>query len=177
MLNLLQSSVCGNESVSVANGNNNTHFLSKNLQRNGNLRSENFEENIKIEQITSGDQIAFIKIRDQVPLPPIVKPQYDRRTQFQKLFLQSYPDFFLQYCLCIHKKVEPDDPNSVSGLANGEHNDKYGANSFLLNHTQIIPITVHPTKYEYVILSSFHIIMSLEMIIIIIIPNNFVELA
>lgn len=151
MLNLLQTSVCGSESASTANRNNNTHFLNKNLQRNGNLRSANFEENIKIEQISSGDQIAYIKIRDQISSPPVVKPPYTRRTLFQKFFLQSYPQFFRHYCMCMHGKIEPDDPNSMSGRENGHYNNKYGANSFLLNHTQIIPITVHPTKYEYVI--------------------------
>lgn len=149
MLNLLQSGVCGSESVNAANGNN-AHFLNRNLQSNGNLRTENFEENLKIEQITTGDKIAYIKIRDEVPSAPAIKSEMRRQSQLSRIFQQNYPDFFRNYCMCMHSKVEPDDLNTVSVLTNGTYNDKYGTNSFLLNHTQIIPVTVHPPKYEYV---------------------------
>lgn len=152
MLNLLHSGVCGNENVTTVKKAD-AHFLSKNLQQNGNLRSEDFDENMKIEQITSGNKIAFIKIRDEMPSPTSVKTELHRRTQNQRYFFQRYPDFFRQYCVCLHRKIEPDDLNTVSSLAD----DKYGANSFLLNRTPIIPITVDPTTY--VIFSFFFIII------------------
>lgn len=143
MINLLHSGVCGSESVTTVNGAN-SHFLSKNLQQNGKFQSENFEENMKIEQITSGNRIAFIKIRDEIPSPTSVKTELNRRAQHQnKYFFQKYPDFFRQYCMCLHSKIEPDDLNTVSSLAD----DKYGANGFLLNRTPIIPITVDPNTY------------------------------
>lgn len=145
MLNLLQSNICGrnSENNDTANGNDN-HFLNKNLQQNGNLRSEQFEENMKIEQITSGDRIAFIKIGDNVPTSATSqKNENNKRTKFQQFFALNYPDFFRQYCFCMHRKIEPDDLDTVSTLSD----DKYGANSFLLNRTPIIPITVDPTKY------------------------------
>lgn len=154
MLNLLQSRVSGvSESVNQLNGNN-AHFLNRNLQNNGNFRTEHFDEHLTIEQITNGDKIAYIKIQDDIQSTPTIKSNVRRRSQFQRFFQHKYPDFFRQYCMCMHAKVEPDDLNTVSGITNDNYTDKYDNNSFLLNHTQIIPITVHPPKYEYVISST-----------------------
>lgn len=145
MLNLLQSGVCGNESVTTVNGGANAHFLTKNLQHNEKLRSDQYDETMKIEQMTNGDRIAFIKIRDDLPSPTSAKTELHRRTQNQRYFFQKYPDFFRQYCMCLHRKIEPnpDDLNSESSSTD----DKYGANGFLLNRTPIIPITVDPQAY------------------------------
>lgn len=146
MLNLLQTNICGSNSASnSAKNRNDNHFLNKNLQQNGHLRSEQFEENMKIEHITSGNQIAFIKIRDNLTSATSVKNENKKRTKFQQFFAENYPDFFHHYCPCMQRKIEPDDLNTVSTLAD----DKYGANSFLLNRTPIIPITVDPKKYIY----------------------------
>lgn len=143
MLNLLQSNMCGGNSTNSATVND-SHYLSRNLQRSGDLRTEQFEESIKIEQITSGDGIAYIKIRDDVGSATSVKSELHNRTQFQRKFLHKYPAFLRHYCMCLHRKIEPsDDLNSVSCLTE----DKYGANGFLLNRTPIIPITAYPTKY------------------------------
>lgn len=164
MINLLQTNIRGSANTSVANNNNNnnttntkntSHFLSQNLQQNGNLKSDKFEKTMKIEEISSGDQIAFIKIQDELSSSsssPIKPSKFQHRTQFQKFFMQFYSDFFRQYCMCMHKKVEPDDLVSVHNHTHNDdhYNDKYAANSFLLSHTSIIPITVVPKKYEYV---------------------------
>lgn len=145
MLNLLHSSVCGSDSVNTVNANG-SHFLNENLQQNGNLKSEHFDENMKIEHIASVDKVAYIKIRDEISAPPPpLKPEVHHRTKFQKFFLQKYPDFFRHYCLCMHRKIEPNDLNNVSSLAD----DKYGANSFLYNRTPIIPITTDPKTYVH----------------------------
>lgn len=151
MINLLQSNVCGSADVSAARNINNTHFLGRNLQTNATLTSEKFQETMKIEQISSGDQIAFIKIQDDLSsTSPRKPPKFRRQTQFQKFFVQHYPDFFRHYCMCLHTKVQPDDPITVTNQTDGHYNEKYAANSFLLSHTSIIPITVVPKKYEYV---------------------------
>lgn len=143
MLNLLQSNICGSNNANNTTNVNDSHFLGKNLQQNGQLKSEQFEENMKIEHVTSGNRIAFIKIRDDVPSATSVKHENQNRTNFHKFFLQKYPNFFRQYCLCMHRKVEPDDLNTVPYLAD----DVYKTNSFLLNRTPIIPITVDPKTY------------------------------
>lgn len=173
MINLLQSNVCGRARISSAEtikNNNNmkkSSFLSQNLQQNGNLKSEKFDETMKIEQISSGDQIAFIKIQDDLSSPSPIKPaqKFQRQTSFQKFFMQFSPDFVGQYCLCMHRKVEPDDPISVHNHqhhTNDDHyNDKYAANSFLLSPTSIIPITVVPQTYEYVIFCVVYLFCSL----------------
>lgn len=152
MLNLLHSSVCGSsDNVNTANAND-SHFLSENLQQNGNLKSKHFDEKMKIEHIASVDKIAYIKIRDDViSAPPPIKPEVNCRTKFQKFFLQKYPDFFRHYCLCMHRKIEPNDLNNVSSLAD----DKYGANSFLFNRTPIIPITDDPKTYVHFVADLF----------------------
>lgn len=139
MLNLIQTNMCGGNNTNAANETE-SHYLSSNLQQNGNLRTEQFEESMKIEQITSGDRIAYIKISDDVVVSPTsAKSELENRRH--RYFLQKYPDFFRHYCLCLHRKVEPDDLNTVSRLVD----DKY--NGFLLNRTPIIPITVDPKKY------------------------------
>lgn len=175
MINLLQSNVCGRARVNSAPNNNNNNddnnsnnnmkkssFLSQNLQQNGNLNSDKFDETMKIEQISSGDQIAFIRIQDDLSSPSPIKAsqKFQRQTSFQKFFTQFYPDFIGQYCLCMHRKVEPDDLISVHNhqyqhMNDDHYNDKYAANSLLLSPTTIIPITVVPTKYEYVIFVFF----------------------
>lgn len=138
MLNLLQSNMCGGNSANTPNVND-SHYLSKNLQRNGDLRTDEFEESIKIEQITSDNRVAFIKIRDDVASATSIKNELHHRNQFHN-FLYKY---LRHYCMCLHRKVEPDDLNTVSCLAE----DTYGVTGFLLNRTPIIPITVYPTKY------------------------------
>lgn len=168
MINLLQSNVCGRATRSAPNNNNDNNnndtnaskkssFLSQNLQQNGNLNSEKFDETMKIDEISSGDQIAFIKIQDDLSSPSPIKAakQFQRQTQFQKFFMKFYPDFVGQYCLCMHRKVQPDDLITVHNYhhhhtSDDHYSDKYAANSFLLSHTSIIPITVVPQKYEYV---------------------------
>lgn len=163
MINLLQSNVCGRATRSAPNNtdNNNNNpkkssFLSQNLQQNGNLTSEKFDETMKIDEISSGDQIAFIKIEDGLSSPSPTKPaKFQRQTSFQKFFMQFYPDFVHQYCLCRHRKVQPDDLITVHNhhhhhSSDDHYSDKYAANNFLLSHTSIIPITVVPQKYEYV---------------------------
>lgn len=136
MLHLLQTNICRENSTS------NSRNLSENLQRNGNLRTE---ERVKIEHITNDDRIAYIKIGDDMTSAKSVKSKPHKQTIFHKYFFQKYPDFFRHYCLCLHRKIEPDDddPNTVTILSD----DKYGANSFLLNRTPIIPITIDPKKY------------------------------
>lgn len=142
MLNLLHSNMCGGNSTNSANVND-SHYLNSNLQRSGDLRTEQFDDRLKIEQITTGDRIAFIKIRDDMASATSVKSELHKRNQFHEYFLHKYPNFLRHYCMCLHRKIEPDDLNTVSCLAE----DKFGANSFLLNRTPIIPITVYPTKY------------------------------
>lgn len=163
MINLLQSNVCGRATRSAPNNNDSNNnnpkrssFLSQNLQQNGNLTSEKFDETMKIDEISSGDQIAYIKIEDDLSSPSPVKPaKFQRQTQFQKFFMQFYPDFVHQYCLCMHRKVQPDDlitahNNHHHHSSDDHYSDKYAANNFLLSHNSIIPITVVPQKYEYV---------------------------
>ena len=141
MINLLQSNMCGGSRTNSATVHD-SHYLSRNLQRNGDFRTEQFDERIKIEQITNGDRIAYIKIRDDMPPSAAsVKSDLHNRTKFH--FLHKYPNFLRQYCMCLNRKIEPDDLNTVSSIVD----DKYGANSFLLNRTPIIPITSYPTKY------------------------------
>lgn len=166
MINLLQSNVCGRASRSEPENNDTNNnakkssFLSQNLQQNGNLNSEKFDETMKIDDISSGDQIAFIKIQDDLLASPSpIKPahKFQRQTQFQRFFMQFYPDFFRQYCSCMHRKVQPDDLITVHSFHNhhssdDHYGDKYAANrNFLLSPSSIIPITVVPQKYEYVI--------------------------
>lgn len=152
MINLLQPIVCGSADISAAKSINNSYILKQNLQKNEIIKSEKFQETMKIEQISSGDQIAFIKIQDGLSSPsPLKPPKFQRQTQFQKFFMQYYPDFFHQYCMCMHTKVEPDDLITATNHTDDHYNEKYAANSFLLSHTSIIPITVVPKKFEYVI--------------------------
>lgn len=159
MINLLQSNACGRADIVAANNIKNSQFLNQNRPKpNANLSSDHFEETMKIEHISSGDQIAFIKIQDGLssssPIKQTAPSQFQRRTPFQKFCMEFYPDFFRQYCMCMQGKVEPNDlittVNNHHRHTNDHYNDKYAANSFLLSHTSIIPITVVPKKYEYV---------------------------
>lgn len=146
MLNLLQSNMCGgnNHNTNSANGNDSHYSISSYPQQNNNSRTERVDENMKIEHSTSGDRIAFIKIpHEMTSSTSVTTSELHNRRQFHKYFLQKYPDFFRQYCMCLHRKIEPDDLNTVSCIVD----DKYGANSFLFNRTPIIPITVDPKKY------------------------------
>lgn len=151
MLNLLQSNICGRANRSPEKSTENSQIPNRNLRISDNLNSDNFEETMKIEQISSGDQIAFIKIQDDLssPTQPHKPSKFQRQSSFQTFFMQVYPNFFRQYCMCMHKKVEPDDLITVTDHHIDDHyNDKYAANSFYLSHASIIPITVVPKKYE-----------------------------
>lgn len=164
MINLLQSSACGRTDVGEANNTKNAQFLGQNLQKNANLKSEKLEDTMKIEHISCGDQIAFIKIQDDLSSASPIKKRasdFHRRTQFQKFFMELYPDFMRHYCLCMQRKVEPNDPINMNSHHRDHYNDdhynnhKYAANSFLLSHTSIIPITVVPKKYELYLCIAF----------------------
>lgn len=135
MLSLLHSSFCGSDSVNVANRIS-LNLRNKNFQQNDYSNNNgNFEENIKMEN----DRISVIMLKSP-PLPPInpIQPRPShRRSSFQKLFSKNYPDFFRNYCLCINRKIEPDDPIEIIDPASSKYETDNNP-----NHTPIIPITV-----------------------------------
>lgn len=148
MLNLLQSGMCGSESGNApADNGNSAHFFNRNLQRSSDLKSQ---QSAKVEHIAGENDIAYIRIRDEVSSPTPAKMELQKRTHFQRLFKHKYPDFLRHYCMCLHNKIEPDDLNTAPTTTD----DIYGANSFLLNRTPIIPITVDPTKYVQTLMTN-----------------------
>lgn len=137
MLNLLQSSLCGSDTVNVINRMS-VNPKNQNVQHNSN---RNYEKNIKMES----DQISVILLKGS-PTPainPVLTQTSNRRSSFQKFFLQNYPEFFKNYCLCLNRKIEPDDQIEVIGPASKtfESNNNYS------NRNTIIPITVPLKMY------------------------------
>lgn len=138
MLNLLQSSLCGSDTVNVINRIA-VNTKTQNVMQHNNNR--NFEENIKMES----DQISVIALKSS-PTPqinPVFRKTSNRRSSFQKFFLQNYPEFFKNYCSCLNRKIEPDDPIEVIDAANKtfESNNNYSTRN------TIIPITVALKMY------------------------------
>lgn len=136
MLNLLQSSLCGSDTVNVINRNS-VNPKNQNVQHNSN---RNFEENIKMES----DQISVIVLKGS-PTPainPVLTQTSNRRSSFQKFFLQNYPEFFKNYCLCLNRKIEPDDPIEVIDPAS----KTLESNNYSTRNT-IIPITMALKMY------------------------------
>lgn len=137
MLNLLQSSLCGSDGVNIINRIS-VFPKNQNVQQNSN---RNFRENIKMES----DQISVIVLKGS-PTPainPILAQTSDRRSSFQKFFLKNYPEFFKNYCLCLHRKVEPDDPIEVIDPARKAFES---VNNHLAKNT-VIPTTVALEMY------------------------------
>lgn len=143
MLNLLQSSLCGSDSVV----NRNASIIKNGIHSHNNNLNNNFDQNIKMEN----DRISVITLKCP-PLPPInsIPSQTpSRRSSFPNFFSQKYPDFFKNYCLCINRKIEPDD----TLIETNEHEHAQSTNSKIenvinyQNHTSIVPITVALKMY------------------------------
>lgn len=131
MLNLLHSSLCGSDRISVNPKN-------QNVQHNNN---RNFEKNIKMES----DHISVIVLKSS-PMPainPVLTQASNRYSSFQKFFLRNYTEFFKNYCLCLNRKIEPDDPIEVVDPASKtfESNNNYSTRN------TVIPITVALKMY------------------------------
>lgn len=139
MLNLLQSSLCGSDTVNVINRIS-VNPKNQNVVQHNNNR--NFEENIKMDS----DKISVIVLKSS-PTPainPALRKASNRRSSFQKFFLQNYPEFLKNYCLCLNRKIEPDDPIEVVDAASktfASNNNNYSTRN------TIIPITVALKMY------------------------------
>lgn len=136
MLNLLQSSLCGSDTVNVINRIP-MNRKNQNVHKN---KTRNFEENIKMES----DQISVIVLKTSPT--PAINPVSNRRSSFQKFFLQNYPEFFKNYCLCLNRKIEPDDPIEVVDAASKTFESNNYNNNYSTRNT-IIPITVALKMY------------------------------
>lgn len=66
--------------------------------------------------------------------------------QFVKRFFRKYPQFFQNYCFCLHRKVEPMTSDPVDGFRNGT--PLSGANT-----TPIIPVSIDPNVYVAISIS------------------------
>lgn len=137
MLNLLQSSFCGSDTMNIIN-----RILvnpkNQNVQHNNN---RNFDENIKMES----DRISVIVLKSSPTrkIIPVLTQTSNRRSSLQKFFLQNYSEFFKNYCLCLNRKIEPDDQIEVvdQGSKTFESNNNYATRN------TIIPITVALKMY------------------------------
>lgn len=137
MLSLLQSSLCGSDTVNIINRIS-VNAKNQNVQHNNN---RNFGENIKMES----DQISVIVMKSSPTrtINPVLTQTSNRCSSLQKFFLQNYSEFFKNYCLCLNRKIEPDDPIEVvdQGSKTFESNNNYAARN------TIIPITVALRMY------------------------------
>lgn len=135
MLNVVNTSVCSGDIVNMSNrsASNRTNGSATN---NNNV--QNFNENLKTENKLNGERHVVFK----KPENDATSASSTQRAHFQRFFLQKYPDFLRNYCMCLYRKIEPDDLNDTSDAAA----DKYSNNGYL-SRTPIIPITVDPNMY------------------------------
>lgn len=81
------------------------------------------------------DRISVIELRETVP-------NGQQLNEMKKNPVKKVPSFFQNYCLCLNRKVEPEDVNGWTA-------NKFEAeNDLNLNpSTTIIPITIDPNMY------------------------------
>lgn len=134
MLNLLHSGVCGN---SVNPLDRNSSFIS-----HGDLPNNNNVNNYYLKERGNGHFDRNIKFQEPISIIKISESASNQNKQLKELSNKKNSGFFRDYCLCMYKRVDPDDENDSSD-EKYEPND----NEFSINRTSAIPITIDPRMY------------------------------
>lgn len=126
--------------LNILNVNRSTSDMTNNLSKN--ISKHSFNESINVRNIFNIEhQMMSKRLDEQVSAEPASTTLPNQRAHFQS-FLQKYPSFLRNYCMCLHRRIDPDDTNEPSITVGNK------CISEEQNQTPIIiPITVDPKTY------------------------------